>query len=86
MGLIDLLLLVFARLTINGIVSVVRLLSHYVRYRHYGVGKHWKLCGLINYSSLLSTPCQVHYDDRTSSKYMHPRMELSEVWSSPEIF
>lgn len=76
----------FARLTTNGRVSNIQILSHYVKVRHYDVGRHEKLCDFINYSNSLSTLGHVGSDERTSSQYMHPRMELPAVWCSSESF
>lgn len=76
----------FASLTTNGRVSNIRILSHYVRVTHYDVGRQEKLCDLINYSTSLSTLCHAGSDERTSSQYVYPRMELPEVWYSSGIF
>lgn len=76
----------FASLTTNGRVSNIQILSHYVRVRHYDVGRHEKLCDLINYSTSLSTLWHAGSDERTSCQYVHPIMELPKVWCSSGIF
>lgn len=48
--------------------------------------KSQKLCDVINYSISLSTLWHAGSDERTSSQYVHLRMELPAVWCSSGSF